>query len=103
MSFDTISARSVLKYLDTERYRIIDIREPEAFARGHIPGAVNVPYGLLERAMQRMPRTKTYIFYCDRGSASLLAARRFYRNGYDVLSVVGGFHAYEGPKVKGNK
>ena len=74
---------------------IIDIRERNEYARGHVPGAVNLPYNELDMHMRRLPRNKTYIFYCDRGSTSLLAARKFYRNGYDVLSLVGGYMAYE--------
>ena len=95
MSFDTISARNISKYSDASRYMIIDIRDRSEYARGHIPGAVNIPYGDLDMHMRRFSRNKTYIFYCDRGSTSLLAARKCYRNGYDVLSLVGGYAAYE--------
>ena len=94
MSFDTISARNILKYSKTSKYMIIDVRSYEVFAYGHIPGAVNMPYETLDGQMRRLSKTKIYIFYCERGSTSLLAARKFYRNGYNVLSLVGGYRAY---------
>lgn len=95
MSFDTISAGNILKYSEDSRYMIIDIRDRNEYIRGHIPGAINLPYADFDMYMRRLSRNKTYIFYCDRGSTSLLAARKCYRNGYDVLSLVGGYVAYE--------
>ena len=100
MSFNTISARNISQYSNASKYRIIDVRNYVEYAKGHIPGVINMPYPILERDMIRLQKTKTYIFYCDRGSTSLLVARKFYSCGYDVLSVVGGFSAYEGPTEK---
>ena len=99
MSFDTIPARNIAKYSDSSKYMLIDVRNRDEYVRGHIPGAVNMPYENFDRMRKKLSRKMVYIFYCDRGATSLLAARRLYRDGYDVLSVIGGMHAYTGPLV----
>ncbi len=97
MKFDTIPAKNLEKYSDRSKYIFIDVRSPEEFWQGHIPGAINIPYETLRVPMSGLGRNKTYILYCDRGATSLLAARRLYQGGYDVLSVIGGLAAYRGP------
>ena len=42
------------------------------------------------------PKEKLLVFYCDRGGASMAAAREFVRRGYRTRSVIGGFAAYRG-------
>ena len=55
----------------------------------------NVPYGELENGYA-FPKEKMLVFYCDRGGASMAAAREFVRRGYKTRSVIGGFEAYRG-------
>ena len=62
---------------------------------GRVKGAVNVPYGELENEYA-FPKEKMLVFYCDRGGASMAAAREFVRRGYKTRSVIGGFAAYRG-------
>ena len=44
MSLDFISSKDVLKYMDGGRAVLIDLRTGEEYKRGHIPGAVSMPY-----------------------------------------------------------
>lgn len=45
---------------------LVDAREPEAYARGHLPGAVNVPYGnWLEEGKPLPPRDRDIVVYCN--------------------------------------
>lgn len=97
MNFDTIPAKYLERYSDRLRYVLVDVRSPEEFWQGHIPGAINIPYETMQLPMSGLNRQKTYILYCDRGATSLLAARKLYQGGYDVLSVIGGLAAYRGP------
>ena len=103
MGFDTIPARRIEMYSDPLKYTIIDVRDAREFAHGHIPGAINIPYEVFDTKRKTLPRKKTYVLYCDRGATSLLLARKLYRDGYDVLSVIGGMNAYAGPLVPGYK
>ena len=61
----------------------------------YVRGAVNIPYETLENRKD-LPMNKILVFYCDRGGASMAAAREFVRRGYRTRSVIGGFTAYRG-------
>ena len=71
--------------------------------KGHVRNAVNIPYRELEEYLEkkqdqkyRFPKDKLLIFYCDRGGASMQAARSLARQGCRTRSVIGGFAATEG-------
>lgn len=72
---------------------LVDIREPEEFAQGVIPGAVLMPRGNLEGAIARIapdPSTEI-VLYCSSGARSVLAAKSLMDMGYsDVASMAGG-------------
>ena len=73
---------------------VVDVREPEEFAEGHIPGAVNIPRGLLEFEVDGHPavryetaealahRERPVILYCLSGGRSALAAEALLRLGF---------------------
>jgi adenylyltransferase/sulfurtransferase len=73
---------------------LLDVREADEFAQGHIPGAVFIPRGFLEqRVEERLPdKQAEVIVYCARGTRSALAAKTLAELGYThVLSLAGGF------------
>jgi len=51
---------------------VLDVRPPEEYRAGHIPGAVSVPVGELERRLRKLPRGKEIVAYC-RGPYCLMA------------------------------
>lgn len=58
--------------LDEDRVTVIDVRPPEEFSAGHLPGARSVPLESLKEKMQDFPRDRPVIAYC-RGRYCLLA------------------------------
>lgn len=92
---ETISAKMLDYYVNRPDTLIIDLREPESYRKSHIRGAVNIPYEELSESPP-LPKEKLLIFYCDRGGASMAAARDYVRRGYRTRSVIGGFGAYRG-------
>jgi len=82
--------------LDLQRFGcpVVDVREPEEFADGHIPGAVNIPRGLLEFEVDGHPavnyekaealshRERPVVLYCLSGGRSALAAEALLRLGF---------------------
>lgn len=54
---------------------LVDVREPEEFAAGHIPGAVNIPSTNFSAAAQ-LDRSKKIILYCSHGARSYTAYRK---------------------------
>jgi sulfur-carrier protein adenylyltransferase/sulfurtransferase len=79
-----------------EQIVVIDVREPEEFARGKIPGAHTIPRGVLEMQVDgRLPREATVVLYCGAGGRSALAAKSLVDMGYDkVENLRGGWSAW---------
>ena len=76
-----------------ERLTIIDVREESEFARDHLPGAIHLSKGIIERDIEtRFPDLSTeLILYCGGGFRSALAADNLQKMGYtNVVSMDGG-------------
>ncbi len=96
MSFQLIAGKNVDSYIDKSPYVILDLRNYKAYAAGHIRGAQNLPYEYYDQYIEKLPRGKKYILYCNYGSVSMLAGKRMDEAGYDVLSISGGISSYRG-------
>jgi molybdopterin/thiamine biosynthesis adenylyltransferase/rhodanese-related sulfurtransferase len=75
-------------------YAVLDVREPDEYAEGAIPGAVHIPRGHLESQVEGRlsDKTKPVVIYCAGGVRSAFAARTLQELGYhSVESMVGGF------------
>ena len=78
---------------------LIDVREADEFAAGHLPGAVLVPRGLLEFKLSGTPalssRDLKVVLYCKTSGRAALAAQTMQSMGYlNVGSIAGGFDAW---------
>ena len=76
-----------------ESFTLVDVREESEFARDHVPGAVHLGKGVLERdAEQKLPELDAeIILYCGGGFRSALAADNLQKMGYtNVVSMDGG-------------
>jgi rhodanese-related sulfurtransferase len=78
---------------------LLDVREADEFAAGHLPGALHVSRGLLEFKLSSTPaltpRDLKVVLYCKSGGRAALAAGVMQEMGYfDVLSIAGGFDAW---------
>lgn len=78
---------------------VLDVREADEFAAGHLPGAVLVPRGLLEFKLSTSPelggRDLKVVLYCKSGGRAALAAVAMREMGYlNVQSIAGGFDAW---------
>jgi len=79
-----------------EQIVVIDVREPDEFARGKIPGAYTIPRGVLEMQVDgRLPLDSTVVLYCGGGARSALACKSLADMGYDkVENLQGGWQAW---------
>lgn len=79
---------------------LLDVREPAEFAAGHLPGAINIPRGLLEFKIDSHPdfqgkQASGVVVYCQTGGRSALATRVLNQMGYtQAVSMSGGFKAW---------
>ena len=92
---------------DGEMILLLDVREPNEFNAGYIPGALNIPRGVLEfkinnekfweEAMLYMPLPEEEIIvYCKKGKRSILAAETLQKLGYtNVTYLDGGWKNWE--------
>ena len=85
-----------IKIQDTEKYImpgdiLIDLRETEDYLKGHLPGAVNVPFDKLEDVFVRIEKGRNVFLYCETGSHSMLASRILSSKGYKVYNLYGGY------------
>ncbi len=83
-----------------EELRVVDIRNPGAFARGHIPGSENIPAPELTDRVAELDGAGRVVTVCPHGQASVQAARLVgsYRGVEGpVESLSGGLEAWDGP------
>ena len=76
-----------------EKFLLIDVREESEYAKDHLPGAIHMGKGVIERDIEaRVPDTATkLVLYCGGGFRSALAADNLQRMGYtNVISMDGG-------------
>ena len=78
----------------TENALLVDVREADEYAAGHIPGAVNAPLSTLAGA--DLPKDRPLFLYCLRGSRSARAVSLLKRRGYDRVRSIGGIRGYKG-------
>ena len=74
--------------------RLVDVREPESYRKGHIPGAVSVPYSEEQSFLDRFQKQGMIVLCCDRGNLSMRATMRMRRAGYPAYSLAGGYEGY---------
>ena len=90
----------VKKRLDGgEKLTLIDVREESEFAKDHLPGAIHLGKGIIERDIEaRVPDLATeVILYCGGGFRSALAGDNLQKMGYkNVISMDGGIRDWRG-------
>jgi rhodanese-related sulfurtransferase len=81
-----------------EKFVLVDVREESEWARGHLPGAIHLGKGIIERDIeQRVPDASAkVILYCGGGFRSALAADNLQKMGYsNVESMDGGWKGWQ--------
>jgi rhodanese-related sulfurtransferase len=76
-----------------EKFLLVDVREESEFAKDHLPGAIHLGKGVIERDIEaRVPEPNTeLVLYCGGGFRSALAADNLQKMGYtNVISMDGG-------------
>ena len=77
---------------------LLDVRTPEEFGQGHIPGALNIDVKdslFVQNVLDQVAEHAKVAVYCRSGRRSLTAADKLSAEGYDVVNLEGGFLAWE--------
>ena len=86
--------RGLDEYRSTAGAILVDVRETEEFASGHIPGAVNAPLSTITNTT--LPKNAPLFLYCLRGSRSKKATGILKKLGYTSVKSIGGISGYKG-------
>ena len=83
-------------------YIILDVRTPDEFAEGHIPGAINIANeSIVDKEPAELPDKKQVIYvYCRSGNRSKQAAGKLANMGYENIIEFGGIMDWTGEVVK---
>jgi rhodanese-related sulfurtransferase len=74
---------------------VLDVREPEEYEQGHVPGAINLPQADLASRLDELPYHRPLALICRSGARSLRAAQFLRQVGFEqVMSVQGGTDAW---------
>jgi rhodanese-related sulfurtransferase len=90
---DEVKARLDASLAGNEKFVLVDVREDREFAADHLPGAVHLGKGVIERDIEaKCPALDTpLVLYCGGGFRSALAADNLQKMGYtNVISMDGG-------------
>ncbi|MBI5063055.1 MAG: sulfurtransferase [Desulfatitalea sp.] len=82
-------------------YLLVDVRQPEEYRRGHIPGALLLPLPELVKSMDRLPADKELVFYCHSGGRSMAAAAMVAEEDLHatIYNLTGGMLAWDGGRI----
>ncbi len=80
---------------------LLDVREPDEFAAGHMPGAVNLPLSQLRDRYAELPTTRDIWISCGVGQRAYYATRFLAQHGYRAWNLSGGYATYTAFRLVG--
>ena len=88
-----ISADNVEKLIGNSAYQIVDLRSTADYAKGHIEGAINVPFGKgMQANFSKLPKDKTLILQCYSGQTASQTMAALEVMGYEAYNLSGGMN-----------
>lgn len=89
-----VDVEEILATPAAERPFLLDVRTPNEFASGHIPGAINIPVDDLRSRLAELPRDRPIAAYCQVGQRGYLATRILQQRGFSVMNIGGGYKTF---------
>ncbi len=105
MDIKNLTPESLREYIRTHHendYVLVDVRQPQEYRMGHIPGARLMPLPDLVRGMDELPAQKDLLFYCHSGGRSMAAAAMVAEEGFGerIYNLEGGMLRWDGAKIE---
>lgn len=95
--YNSISANEMDQlYRKKANIKILDVREPNEYKAGHIPGAISMPLSSFSTQMNDLKRAQHYYVICHSGSRSSMACQHLGSSGFQTTNVIGGMSAWKG-------
>lgn len=102
-SYVNIDNKAFAEKMKDEQVIVLDVRTPDEFRQGHIPGAELIDYLApdFSTRIASLDKNKTYLVYCAAGSRSAKASDIMTKNGFkNIYNLQGGYNAWNGEKEK---
>ena len=100
--FKSVNAQQFAEVIADEQVQLVDVRTPEEFSEGHIPGAVNIDVKSpdFDTQIATLNPDRPVAVYCRSGRRSKLAAERMTNAGLQVTELAEGILSWKGKVVK---
>lgn len=92
-SLEPVSRKELMQRLKDKSVLLLDVRPEDEFAQGHLPGALNIPFGQLGKRLAKLPKKARIVAYC-RGPYCVLsfeAVAALRAKGYDARRLEDGY------------
>ena len=99
LGYKQITMSEAVKMMETEKnYIILDVRRPDEYAKGHIPGAINVANEMIgtEEIPELPDKSQLILVYCRSGRRSKEASEKLVKLGYTNIVEFGGIQDWKG-------
>ena len=92
---ESLDPKRVAELLEAGEAQVIDVRDSDEWAAGHVPGALHVFITEVSERAGEIDRDRTVVFQCAGGNRSAMVADAFRGDGYDAYNMAGGLRAWE--------
>ncbi len=86
---NTVRAETLKQWMDQGTVTLVDVREPNEYAKAHIPGAILLPLSRFDPAKIPSDPNRQVVLYCRSGSRSARAAEQLFLAGYTEVTHLG--------------
>lgn len=90
-----LDVETVLAAPPSQRPFVVDVRTPQEFLAGHLPGALNIPVDELRSRLTEIPIDREIATYCQVGQRGYLAMRVLRQSGFLASNISGGYKTYQ--------
>ena len=81
--------------------QLVDVRNPQEYARGALPGSINIPLPVIQQAMKQLDRQTPVLLYCNSGQRSGMAKRLLDACGFMTVHNLGSYTCLAGKQEPG--
>ncbi|WP_442594822.1 rhodanese-like domain-containing protein [Neobacillus sp. D3-1R] len=96
-TYENITSMEAKEFIQKGEVTVLDVRTPEEYASGHIPGSKLVPLQVLDGMSNELDKNTKYIIVCHSGNRSQQASDILVQKGFkQILNMTGGMNSWNG-------
>ncbi|WP_226642484.1 rhodanese-like domain-containing protein [Mesobacillus subterraneus] len=95
-SYTDVTVDEAKELIDSGEVKVLDVRTPDEFAAGHIPGSKLVPLQVIESMLSELDQDQKYLVVCRSGNRSTQASGILVENGFkNIYNMTGGMNEWK--------